>query len=165
MTGAGDSSSRRGRRPARLEVRVAARGTRAALAHEAVAALAADVLRAEGVRDAQLSVTFVDPPTMARLNRQHLGHRGPTDVITFALAAVPGAPVTGDAYICPAVARDHARAHGVGVREETARLVVHAALHVLGHEHPEDDSRVESAMWRLQERYLRRFCAHVEARP
>jgi rRNA maturation RNase YbeY len=161
MTGAGDS-----RRPGRppggaIRVRVASRGTRAALAHDAVAALAERVLRAEGARSADVSVTFVAAPEMARLNRTHLGHRGPTDVITFALAPVPAAPVTGDVYVCPRVAREHARAHGVSVREETARLVVHAMLHVLGHEHPEDEGRTTSEMWRRQERYLRRF--HVQA--
>jgi ssRNA-specific RNase YbeY (16S rRNA maturation enzyme) len=47
----------------------------------------------------------------------------------------------------------------VSVREETARLVVHAMLHVLGHEHPEDESRVDSPMWTAQERHLHRFLA------
>ena len=164
MTGAGDSR-RPGRAPGgAIGVRVAARGTRAALAHDAVAALAERVLRAEGARAADVSVTFVAAPEMARLNRAHLGHRGPTDVITFALAPVPGAPVTADVYVCPAVAREHARDHGVTVRDETARLVVHAMLHVLGHEHPEDDSRVRSPMWLAQERYVRRFHAPTAAR-
>ena len=161
MTGAGDS--RGGRRDASaIHVAVDAVGTRAALGRTRVAEVAAATLRAEGVRRAEVSVTFVDAAEMARLNWRHLRHRGPTDVITFALAPVPGAPVAGDAYICPAVAREHARAHGVGVREETARLVVHATLHVLGHEHPEDEGRTESAMWALQERYLRRFHGRPE---
>lgn len=156
MTGAGDSRrSRAG--DASLQVAVAAEGTRAAIGRDAAATLARQVLRAEGVRAAMLSITFVDEATMARLNWRHLRHRGPTDVITFAMEPVPGAPVTGDVYICPAVARAHAGAHGVGVREETARLVVHGVLHVLGHEHPEDDTRVDSPMWAKQERYVRRF--------
>ncbi|MDF1502170.1 rRNA maturation RNase YbeY [Roseisolibacter sp. H3M3-2] len=156
MTGAGDSR-RRARAGEAIRVTVAARGTRAALRHDDVAALAARVLRAEGTRAADVSVTFLAPTEMARLNREHLGHRGPTDVITFALAPVPGAPLTGDVYVCPAVAREHAAAHGVSVAEETARLVVHAMLHVIGHEHPEDEGRTDSEMWRRQERYLRRF--------
>jgi probable rRNA maturation factor len=41
------------------------------------------------------------------------------------------------------------------VREELLRLVVHGVLHVLGYEHPEDDSRYVSDMWRRQERLLR----------
>ncbi len=96
---------------------------------------------------------------MAALNRRHLGHRGPTDIITFELAAVPGAPRAGDVYVCPEVARENARRHGVPVREEVARLVVHGTLHVLGHEHPEDEGRTRSAMWRRQERLLARLYA------
>jgi rRNA maturation RNase YbeY len=164
MTGDGDS---RGSTPARspaVQVSVSSQGTRAALSHAAVAELATRVLRAEGARAADVSLTFVDAAEMARLNWGHLRHRGPTDVITFALAPVPGAPLSGDVYICPAVAREHAAAHGVTVREETARLVVHAMLHVLGHEHPEDDSRVRSPMWLAQERYVRRFHAPTAAR-
>jgi probable rRNA maturation factor len=156
MTGAGDSRRTRAG-DAALQVSVNAEGTRAAIGREAAASLARQVLRAEGVRAAMVSITFVDETEMARLNWRHLRHRGPTDVITFALDPVPGAPVTGDVYICPAVARAHAAAHGVGVREETARLVVHGVLHVLGHEHPEDETRTASPMWAAQERYLRRY--------
>ena len=159
MTGDGDSRGSTRTRGSAVQVTVSSQGTRAALSHAAVAELAARVLRAEGARAAEVSVTFVDATEMARLNWRHLRHRGPTDVITFALAPVPGAPLSGDAYICPAVAREHAAAHGVSVREETARLVVHAMLHVLGHEHPEDHARVRSPMWLAQERYLRRFHA------
>ena len=94
---------------------------------------------------------------MAALNRRHLGHAGPTDVISFGFAPVAaGAPVTGDIYIAPAVARANALEHGAGVREELLRLVVHGTLHVVGHEHPTDASRTTSSMWRRQERLLDR---------
>jgi probable rRNA maturation factor len=166
MTGDGDSRGATRARPSAVQVTVSSQGTRAALPHAAVAELAERVLRAEGARAAEVSVTFVDATEMARLNWRHLRHRGPTDVITFALAPVPGSPLSGDVYICPAVAREHAAAHGVGLREETARLVVHAMLHVLGQEHPEDDARTTSPMWLAQERYLRRFhAAPVATRP
>jgi probable rRNA maturation factor len=62
--------------------------------------------------------------------------------------------VVGDIYICPDVARANASAARCGVREELLRLVVHGTLHVLGWDHPEDDARVASAMWRRQEKLL-----------
>jgi probable rRNA maturation factor len=143
-----------------LEVDVAAVGVRVPLARARVAELATGVLRAEGVRSAQLSIAFVDERAIAALNWRHLRHRGPTDVISFALpAAAPHAPVGGDVYIAPDVAREHARANGVGVRAEIARLVVHGTLHVLGWEHPEDEERTRSPMWRRQERLLARLFA------
>jgi probable rRNA maturation factor len=67
--------------------------------------------------------------------------------------------VIGDIYIAPAVARANALEHGVPVREELARLVVHGVLHVLGYEHPEADARTKSPMWKRQERVLARVLA------
>ena len=140
-----------------LDVEVAADGVRVPLAKHRVADLARAVLEAEGVRDASISFAFVRPSTIATVNREHLGHKGPTDVISFPLAPAAGAPLGGDVYICPDVAARNAIEHGVGLREEIARLVVHATLHVLGHEHPEGEGRETSAMWRRQEELLSSF--------
>ena len=137
---------------------MAAEAGRLPIARARVAEIARTVLRSERVAHAMLSIAFVTPRAMAALNREHLGHRGPTDVITFALgrAGRDGA-VVGDIYICPDVARENARRHGVPVREEIARLVVHGVLHALGHAHPEGEARVGSAMWRKQERLVVRL--------
>ena len=144
-------------------VDVSADGVRVPLSRARVGELVRAVLRAEGVKHALLSITFVDAKAMARLNREHLGHRGATDVISFGLSTLPGAPVVGDIYIAPEVARENARAHGSGVREEIARLVVHGTLHVLGHDHPTDDERTASPMWTRQERLLARFLSSQQA--
>lgn len=132
-------------------------GVRLPVAIARLEALSLSVLRALRVPKAMLSITFVTSRRMATLNKRHLGHSGPTDVITFALGTDPVNGVTGDMYICPDVARAQAKAHGVGVREELARLVVHGTLHACGFEHPEDESRTSSPMWRRQEQLLHRF--------
>lgn len=143
-----------------LAVDVAADGVRVALSRERVAVIARAVLRAERARNAMLSITFVDEASIARLNWRHLRHRGPTDVISFGLSReAPGAPVVGDIYIAPAVVTAHAREVGVPVREELTRVVVHGVLHVLGHDHPDDDDRVRSPMWRRQESLVARLLA------
>ena len=137
-------------------VQVATEGVRIPVARARVAEVAESVLRAERVRDAALSIAFVTDRRIASLNLAHLGHRGATDVISFGFAPVEAAgDLVGDVYIAPGVARRNARAHGRGVREELLRLVVHGVLHVLGHDHPEDDSRYQSPMWVRQERLLR----------
>jgi probable rRNA maturation factor len=137
-------------------VDVATEGVRIPVARSRIAALADAVLRAEHVRDATVSMAFVTDRRIAALNWQHLRHRGPTDVISFGFAPVQaGGELTGDVYIAPGVARRNAQWEGRGVREELLRLVVHGVLHVLGYEHPEDDSRYVSDMWRRQERLLR----------
>jgi probable rRNA maturation factor len=137
-------------------VDVAADGVRVPVSKARVSALVERVLRAEGVRDATVSIAFVSNRRMAALNRAHLAHRGATDVISFAFEPVEAAgAVTGDIYVAPDVARENARRHGRGVREELMRLVVHGVLHVLGHDHPEGEERYASLMWRRQERLLR----------
>jgi len=132
-------------------------GVRTPVATARLAALSQRVLGAQHVTRAMLSVTLVSRRAMARLNRAHLGHRGATDVITFALGVDSGSGIIADIYICPEVARAQAKAHGVGVREELARLVVHGTLHACGWEHPEGDERTRSPMWKRQEQLLRRF--------
>lgn len=142
---------------AALAVSVESDGVRSPVAAHRLSMLAQQTLRALKVTDALVSVTLVTPAAISALNRRHLGHRGPTDVITFALGADPTGVVLADVYICLDVARAHAKRHGVGVREELARLVVHGVLHVCGWEHPDDASRVASPMWRRQEQLLARF--------
>jgi probable rRNA maturation factor len=141
-----------------LIVDVSADGTRSPLARARIREVATAVLRAEHVRDALLSIALVSPRQIARLNQRHVGHAGPTDVISFALgrgvAKTSRGVVVGDIYIAPDVARANAARFRRPVREEIARLVVHGTLHVLGYDHPEDESRTASPMWRRQERLL-----------
>lgn len=141
---------------AALAVAIECEGLRLPVARARLVALAQAVLRAEGIRRALVSVAFVGPRRMAALNRRHLGHAGATDIITFALGDDPACGLVADVYICPDVARRQARGHGVGVREELARLVVHGMLHACGWDHPESEDRVRSPMWRRQERLVQR---------
>jgi probable rRNA maturation factor len=90
------------------------------------------------------------------MNHEHLNRNGLTDVIAFGFRqGGRAAALVGDIYIAPEVARQSARSNGVPLREELTRLVVHGLLHVLGHDHPEDDRRTRSAMWKTQERLVR----------
>ena len=113
--------------------------------------------RADGAR---VELTLLDGAAMRRLNRRATGRRGLTDVIAFALPQ-PDGTLLGDVYICPEAARSwvngRGRVKGEGVAAELVRLAVHGTLHVLGYDHPDGPGRTHSAMWRRQERYLRRL--------
>lgn len=147
-------TARRGAaRGGRVRIDVGRAGTRAGLAADAVRHVAAFVLRAERVRRADLSIALVSDAVMAGVNATYLGRRRPTDVIAFALPS-PDGRLMGDVYVAPAVARRSAARHGVSVREENVRLVVHGVLHVLGHDHPEGVDRTRSPMWRRQEKLV-----------
>ena len=137
---------------------VSREAVRAGISEARVREIVREVCRRERVKNALISVTFVTNRRMARMNREYLGHRGPTDIITFEMgsegvATASQAPI-GDMYIAPDVARTNARYNGVPVRAELVRLVVHGTLHVLGHTHAEDDGRTSSDMWRKQERIV-----------
>jgi len=130
-------------------------GVRAPLPRRRVAEIARAVLRAEASRPVRLSITFVNNRRIAALNRRHLRHRGSTDVISFALAPdVGSAPLIGDIYVAPEVARRNAVAQGISFTEEVTRLVVHGVLHVLGFDHPEGKERGTSPMWQRQEQLV-----------
>jgi probable rRNA maturation factor len=122
---------------------------------------AGQVLAWERAR-ARVELTLLDADAMRRLNRRATGRRGLTDVLAFALPQ-PDGPLRGDVYICPAAAARWVRNGGRGkgeegrVEEELVRLTVHGTLHVLGYDHPDGPGRTRSAMWRRQERYVRRL--------
>jgi probable rRNA maturation factor len=140
---------------------VSSEHVRPPLSRRAIAEVVRQTLRSERVRNALVSVTLLNRRAIARINRTHLGRIGSTDVISFRFTRATDAdPVIGDIYICPDVARQHAKVRGVGVREEIARLAIHGALHVLGYDHPEDDGRERSAMWKRQERLVQRVAGN-----
>jgi probable rRNA maturation factor len=99
---------------------------------------------------------------MRRLNRRATGRRGLTDVLSFALPQ-PDGGLLGDVYVCPEAAErwvengERATSDMRRVDEELIRLTVHGTLHALGYDHPEGAGRTRSAMWRRQERYVRRL--------
>lgn len=108
----------------------------------------------------QIAVTLLEAPAMRRLNRRSTGRRSLTDVIAYTLP-LPDGRVLGDVYLCPEAAARNARAYAEpgGLAAELVRLAVHGTLHVLGYDHPAGASRTRSAMWRRQERYVRRLLA------
>jgi probable rRNA maturation factor len=141
----------------RLRVDVSVESGRLGVSRAVIERAVRAALRAGGIRDAVISLAFVSNRTIARLNRTHLGHRGVTDVISFGYPpAADPAPLVGDVYVGLEVARAAARARGISAREELVRLAVHGTLHVVGYDHPDGEARTSSAMWRAQERIVRR---------
>jgi probable rRNA maturation factor len=96
------------------------------------AALARDVLAAEGIHDGELGIAFVPPDEIRSLKRDHLGIDEETDVLSFPIDARDELPVgvprqLGDAVLCPQVTGD-----------EWEAPLVHGLLHLLGYEHGDE---------------------------
>jgi probable rRNA maturation factor len=104
-----------------------------------------------GPRPLSIGIRFVEAEEMAELNAEHMGHDGPTDVLSFPIdgdpidAVFPGPDeppwLLGDLVICPEVAAANAPSHAGNLDDEMALLVVHGVLHLLGMDHADDDER------------------------
>jgi probable rRNA maturation factor len=118
---------------------------------EQLADLARRTLRAEGVLDAELSISLVTEEEIAELHLRYLDEPGPTDVLSFPQDhEVPvdgGSRLLGDVVICPAVAARQNPDLGAELR----LLLVHGILHLLGYDHQDEEER--RAMWDRQEAY------------
>ncbi len=117
---------------------------------ERLAQRADRVLELVDRREAELSLVLVDDEQMARLNAEWRGSEGPTDVLSFSLAegdhAEHRGPMLGDVVIGVEVAKRQAREIGHSLADELLRLLVHGVLHLLGHDHEqEDEARVMQA--------------------
>jgi probable rRNA maturation factor len=91
--------------------------------------LAGRVLRAEGVADGELGITFVGEDEMRALKREHLELDEVTDVLSFPIDGREQLPegmprALGDVVICPQV-----------VGDEWRWPLTHGLLHLLGYDH------------------------------
>ena len=146
-----------------IEVEAAAgEGVRLPLDLGRVEELVRHVLAAEEVRVAEISIAFLGDEEIATLNEGYLAHAGATDVISFALHGEGERPL-GDIYVGAEQAARQAAELGVSVQEELLRLAVHGTLHVLGYDHPAEEDRVDSPMYRRQEELLASFLDRLRA--
>jgi probable rRNA maturation factor len=102
----------------------------------AVVERARRVLADEGIEDGELGIQFVGPDEIRRLKREHLGLDEETDALSFPIDGRDDLPAgvprqLGDVVICPQV-----------VGDAWQGPLVHALLHLLGHDHgPEMERR------------------------
>ena len=98
-----------------------------------------------------LSIVLTDDAQLQQLNREYLGVDAPTDVLSFPASETDpesGTAYLGDILISVPRAREQAGAAGHPVEAEVQLLVVHAVLHLLGHDHAEAADK--SRMWAAQ---------------
>jgi probable rRNA maturation factor len=111
------------------------------------------VLEGEGETDAEISLAFVDNPTIHQLNKRFLDHDEPTDVLSFTLSGSGARKLEGELVIGAEVAQVQAGARGHAVEAELALYVIHGLLHLCGF-----DDTTEQAATQMRERerhYLR----------
>ena len=119
-----------------------------------------------------VSLTFVRDPAMRELNRDHRGQDAPTDVLSFplhppeafaregrthALVRDDGQAerMLGDIVVSVDTAARQAAEYDAPLAREVERLLIHAVLHLAGHDHMEPGER------RLMEAEERRLAAAI----
>jgi probable rRNA maturation factor len=108
------------------------------------------VLEGEGIAEAEISLAFVDNPTIHQLNKRYLQHDEPTDVLSFPLSEPNAKKLMGELIIGAEVANAEAMAHGHEVQAELALYVIHGLLHLCGYD---DETDAGAAEMRQRERH------------
>ena len=110
-----------------------------------------------------VAVRLIGDAEMARLNETYRRKKGPTDVLSFPVAADSAKPGTlrqqvrkargaflGDIAISPKAARRNAKSLRRGLPEELKVLILHGVLHLLGYDHETDHGEMERIEMRLR---------------
>lgn len=105
----------------------------------------------------EISLTWVEPDTIHRLNAEYRGIDRETDVLSFPMYNFPedqavlltpaDVPVLlGDIVLNPARAKAQGKEYGTGMEREMCYLSVHSTLHLLGYDHmePEDKKKMRA---------------------
>ena len=108
------------------------------------------VLEGEGIKEAKVTLAFVDNPTIHRLNKQFLDHDEPTDVLSFPMSDPKAKLLEGDVVIGVQVAQAQAAERGHDVAAEIALYAIHGLLHLCGHD---DHAPAAASQMRDRERY------------
>ena len=113
-----------------------------------------ETARVVGLSGCEVELTLCGDAEMERLNFDHMGERGPTDVLSFPLhewsvdglrsylsdddgVSPPGPMMLGDLVIDVDQAVRQAAEGALSPLEELVLLAIHGTLHLLGHDHAE----------------------------
>jgi len=116
-----------------------------------------------GYQSGEVSVILVDDPTIHAINRNHLQHDYPTDVISFLFTGEEGV-LEGELIVSTDTALREALAGGWGAVDEVLLYVIHGTLHLVG---LDDQDAVSRQQMRQEEAkylaYLQIALAQIEA--
>jgi len=125
-----------------------------------------------GSGDVEVELTLCGDEEMTHLNFDHMGERGPTDVLSFPLhewsvdmghshladedaGMPPGGLLLGDVVIDIDQAVRQAADGGWSAAQEITLLAVHGVLHLVGHDHAETED--EAAMRAIERQVLEKL--------
>lgn len=104
----------------------------------------------------ELTVVFLSRAEMKTINYQFRKKNKPTDILSFA----SGDPESlGELLLCLPVLEEQAKRQQHSLQHETAYMLIHGILHLLGYDH-ELSKAEEQLMFRLQDRCFEEIEIH-----
>jgi probable rRNA maturation factor len=100
-------------------------------------------LRPDLAPSAEVSLVFTDDAHMRALNRRYRGKDSPTNVLSFPAAPVDRrrlGPLLGDIALAFQTVAAEAAVGRLALDAHATHLIVHGFLHLLGHDHEDDDA-------------------------
>ncbi len=110
-------------------------------------------------REWELTIRLTDDQEIQQLNRQYRGQDCPTDVLSFPLEPIGAADeplYLGDVVTSVPTAQRQAKYHSLNW--EVVWLATHGFLHLLGWDHPDEESLEK--MWTQQEMLMEAIDFH-----
>ena len=98
------------------------------------------VLAGHGITNAEISVAVVDDARIHTLNRVHLSHDYPTDVLSFVYETSENT-VDGELVVSAETALRAGAEHGMTAHDEVLLYIVHGTLHLVGCDDQTADAR------------------------
>lgn len=111
------------------------------------------IMEDHGFYEGEVSLVIVDDPTMHQLNREHLEHDYPTDVLSFVLESAKPM-LDGEVIVSCDTAQKVAPEYGWSAQEELLLYFIHGSLHLVGFDDHNDADR--AAMRAAETKYLKR---------
>ncbi len=141
------------------QISVTTVGVSAPVPERALTEAAVAALRRHGIATARIHFALVGDARITELNRQHLAHDGPTDVLTFDLRQTESIhderdppEIDGEVVLSVDTAAREASARGHDTAAELALYAVHGVLHLLGLDDHEEESAAR--MHAMEDRIL-----------
>lgn len=89
------------------------------------------VIGREKKREGQLNYIFCSDKELLQINKEFLGHKTLTDIITFDYTE--GKTISGEIYISAERVMENAEKFGVSFSHELRRVMIHGVLHLCGY--------------------------------
>lgn len=95
----------------------------------------------------ELTIVFLTPAAMKKINFKYRKKNKPTDVLSFTGYDQES---IGELLMCPAVLQRQAKDYGHSYEQELLTMLIHGLLHLLGYDHELSKSE-EKVMFTLQD--------------